>query len=383
MSLVINAKEIDQPAIWSISPYYDRDHLVQLRSPVSPAIPIIGRPAAATTFREAMDRFMKENVRVRRTPKGIAAVERVLSGHLYPRWADLPLYLITKQTVRSLLHDIGTSRPAVYRDRTDGRQGRANSIFWVLRAFFKWASDENNGHPYLDANPLIGLKQPFRTGERDRVLNADEIRLFWIATGTEKEPFASIARLLLLTGQRRSEIAEMQRWQIDWRGQTLTLPIRMTKSQRAHVVPLSDLAMKVLDAVPRRAGEMMLFGRDGDRLHSSSSFCGANQRIEQRMLELRRQEIVETGGDLDDAHTPHWVFHDLRRTAMTVMCELGHSLPVVDKILNHGPAGGGVGRTINSVARVYCKYEFMPERRAALQDLAAHVGALVGFSSLR
>lgn len=374
-SIIIDGHEVDQATIWPLSPFYERAPRALVWPPVAPAIV---QPAAGPTFGEAMDHFYREVVKVHRTPKGIANVDSLLHAHLYPAWGEMPLQYVSKQTIKALLHEVGTTRPVKYRDRTDGRRGRANSIFSVLKSFFRWASDEDNGHPYLEHNPMSSLRQPFPTGERDRILNADELRLFWIATAIEREPFGSIARLLLLTGQRRSEIADMERWQIDRRAQTLTLPIRMTKSQRAHVVPLSDLAVTVLDQVPRRAGVMTMFDLKADRPNSKSRcFWHANELIRKRMLELRRAEIAATGGDPDDAYIPHWVFHDLRRTASTVMCQLGHPLHVVDRILNHGASGTGTGRTLNAVCSVYVRYEYLDERRAALADLGAYVEKLV------
>ena len=60
------------------------------------------------------------------------------------------------------------------------------------------------------------------------------------------------------------------------------------------------------------------------------------------------------------------------------MCRLGHSLEVVDKILNHANGKTGSGRTVSSVARIYCRYEYMDERGAALQALANYIKTLVG-----
>jgi integrase len=379
MDLIIREYEVDQPAAPSFLSLYecDEDHLARPWDYAAQMIPIVRRPVAGPMFREAIDRFYREVVKVHRTPKGIANVEGLLHAHLYPAWGEMQLQQIKKKTIKALLHEVGTTRPVRYRDRTDGRKGRANSIFSFLKSFFVWASDDDNGEPYLEFSPMYGIKQPFPTGERDRVLNDDEIRLFWIATRMEPEPFGRIARLLLLTAQRRSEIAEMERWQIDRHSRMLTLPICATKSHRAHVVPLSDLAMEVLDAVPRRAGQNMLFGREGDQPVHSRTFCYVNERIRKRMLELRRAEIAATGGDPDDAHIPHWVFHDLRRTGATLMARLGHPVEVVDKILNHAGGRTGIGRTINSVTRIYVRHEFLDERRAALQDLGTYVATLV------
>ena len=86
-----------------------------------------------------------------------------------------------------------------------GREGRANSTFTFLHQFFGWCADEEGGD-LLDTDPCSGVHTPYRYRERERVLSADEIKYFWIAAG-EMGQIGTIARLLLLTAQRRGEIA--------------------------------------------------------------------------------------------------------------------------------------------------------------------------------
>jgi len=79
----------------------------------------------------------------------------------------------------------------------------------------------------------------------------------------------------------------------------------------------------------------------------------------------------------DTAFIQPWQLRDIRRTAATILAELGHPIEVVDKILNHANGRSGSGRTINSVARIYIKHEFLEERRRALQDLGEYIRKLV------
>ncbi len=191
-------------------------------------------------------------------------------------------------------------------------------------------------------------------------------------------PYGTIARLLLLTGQRRGEIANMAKHQIDRAGRMLTIPIRSTKSRRGHLVPLSDLAMDVLNEVPRLPGRVAVFGRDGVKPPGSASFYEANQRLNRRMREICRAEVAATGGDLDDANVEYLTYHDLRRTAATVMCRLGHPVEFVDRVMHHAGGRTGIGRTVNACTRIYVKHEFMDQRRAALRDLGTYIEKLVG-----
>jgi integrase len=241
----------------------------------------------------------------------------------------------------------------------------------------KWCADDDSGAGLLDENPCTGIKMPFRYGERERWLSADEIRWFWQAAGEEGYPVGTIARLLLLTGQRRSAIANLQKHQVDRVTRRLTIPIWRDKSKRGHLVPLSDLAMGILDDSPRWPACPLIFSTDGQRQVSERSFTLANRRIHARMLELSGQEIARAGRDPDEAGVEWFCYHDLRRTSATVMCELGHPLYVVDKVLNHAGGQSGTGRTITSVTRIYIKYEYIKERAAALQGLADFVSSLV------
>ena len=95
------------------------------------------------------------------------------------------------------------------------------------------------------------------------------------------------------------------------------------------------------------------------------------------MEAYRAQEMLRQGKKPDQGSIPPWDLRDLRRTAATIMARLKHPLHIVDKVLNHGGGHTGTGRTQNVVTRVYVKYEFLDERRAALQDLGAYVRKLV------
>jgi len=70
---------------------------------------------------------------------------------------------------------------------------------------------------------------------------------------------------------------------------------------------------------------------------------------------------------------PDWRLHDLRRTATTGMARLNFPPHVVDKVLNH------VSGTIRGVAAVYNRFEYLEERRAALEAWGRYVDNLVSF----
>lgn len=377
MGILIREYEIPHTTAWPIPPgHYHEDQRAQLW-PAGPTTPTMRQPAVGPTFRQAADQYYREVIEARRTPRSAKNTKSLLNYHLYPAWAEKPLDEITKSDIRGMFRQIGTTRTVPYRGRLDGCQNRANTAYWFLRGFFFWSADPDEGAGFIDHSPMFGVKQPYPVHERERYLSDNEIRLFWRATANDY-PYGTVGRLLLLTGQRRSEIVNLTKRQISRDERLLVIPIRADKSRRGHLVPLSDLAMDVLGEVPRLTGRVALFGRDGIKPPNSGNFYQANRRLNRRMRQLCRAEVAAAGGDLDDAEVEWFTYHDLRRTAATLMCRLGHPVEVADKVLNHSAGKTGTGRTVNSVTRVYVRHEFMDERRAALQGLADHVAKLVG-----
>ena len=158
-----------------------------------------------------------------------------------------------------------------------------------------------------------------------------------------------------LTGQRRTEIGDLSWPEIDLEKRQIELPEVRTKSKRPHLVPLSDQAPAILQAVPR-GGSDFLFGRgDGYR-----GFDRSKGQLDDRIA-------ASTGKPL-----PHWTVHDLRRSFVTHIGENGFSLPhVTEAIVNH------VGGTKAGVAGVYNKALYLAERRQALDLWGNHITTLV------
>jgi integrase len=336
------------------------------------------QPAAAAdgpTFGEIADRYFREVVEVRCTLHGVRSAKSALHAHLYPAWKDVPLRQIQRRDIKRLLMDIGTKRKNPYKHLLLGCPGQANWIHMFLRRFFNWCLEEEEN--LIDMSPIAGLQQPFHDGERERFLSDIEIKYFWQSAIEEGYPFGSIARMLLITGQRRGEIANAHKTQINRDTRLLTIPIRADKERRGHLVPLSDLALELLDELPHSISCPQLFTCNVTRQPIASNFYRANRRLNARMTELYRADITRDGGDPNEAFIEPWIFRDLRRTAATVMARIGQDLGVVDKILNHANGKSGFGRTINTVTRIHVKHEYLDKRHETLQALADYIKVLV------
>jgi integrase len=190
------------------------------------------------------------------------------------------------------------------------------------------------------------------------VLTDDELRTIWHACDKIGWPFGPMVKLLMLTAQRRDEVAEMRWSEIDIDAKTWTLARERVKNDQAHVVPLSDAAIEVLGSLPRVKGKGdFVFTTTGDS--PIAGFSRAKDRLDDAVSETLPSALER------------WTFHDLRRTAATGMARLGIDLPVIERVLNHisGSFGGIVG--------VYQRHNFADKQRGALQAWGRFVDNLV------
>ena len=225
----------------------------------------------------------------------------------------------------------------------------ANRIRSYLVTFFEWAVDEE----ILEASPFASIKRPAKEVKRDRVLSNSEIRPIWQACG-ELGAFGRAFKFMLATGQRRSEVGEMTWNEIDRAGRLWTIPRERAKADRSHEVPLSDLAMSILDECPKLGD--FVFTTGGNR----PIFAGG-ARLKTRLDRLALDKLKEIANERgDDAPTTFvdWRLHDLRRTCATNLAKLGVDRVVISKILNHAEGG---------VTGIYDRHARDPEKRAALE----------------
>jgi integrase len=206
------------------------------------------------------------------------------------------------------------------------------------------------------------MRAPAKEQARDRTLSDDELRWFWAACKEIEWPFGPLAQLLLLTAQRRDEVAGAEWSEIDLTKKTWTIPRSKAKNGRAHEVQLSTAAIEILDSLPH-VNERMLFTTTGTT--AVSGFSRAKERMRSAMA-AKRSELGEGAVEI-----PEWTLHDLRRTAATGMAKLNISPHVVDKILNH------TSGTIKGVAAVYNRFAYLEERRAALDAWGRYVEGLI------
>ena len=279
---------------------------------------------SATAFEAVCERFIalyaKPNVE---TWPNIA---RLLRQHVVPVWRTRQINTIGRAAVHELLDDIIQRRTV----------GRAREVRKHLSKMFNWAVDRG----MLEASPLAGMRRPeLAYVPRERVLSMTELRKVWEAGEKLGYPFGPMVRLLLLTAQRRAEIASSRRPWIHDDLKAMEIPASEYKTDRPQVVPISTPAQSIIDSLPLwNAGDYLLSTTGGVRPVSGFSKAKA--------------ELNAICG-FDD-----WTLHDLRRSAATHMARLGVPQEHIERVLGHA---------IEGVAGTYNRYSYLEEKRAALE----------------
>lgn len=269
---------------------------------------------------EYVDRYAKRHKRERSWRED----ERLIRRELLPWWGARRIGGVSKADMLNLLDATSDRAPIM-----------ANRLLALVRKLFNWCQERG----YIEASPCAGIKAPSKERTRERVLRDDELRKLWPAFEAMEYPFGPLFKMLLITGQRVSEVAGMRRDELGpdivplW-----TLSSERTKADRQHVVPLPSLAMDLLRGSPELGGEYVFTAR-GDR--PVNGFSAAKRRAD---------ALSGVTG---------WRLHDLRRTMATGLAKLGTPPHVVSEILNHAPAG--------ITRQVYDRYSYEREVAEALE----------------
>jgi integrase len=245
---------------------------------------------------------------------------------------------------KGLIGDIKPSQVMAAIGKYTDHRSSQNYAFTTFKVFFSWAVRRQ----YLKGNPLLALKRPNKTTSRERVLSEEEVRTLLDHTLANRSRFNDVVSLLLLTGQRKSEISDLRWSEVD--GETLSLPAIRTKNKRAHQVPICKLARHLLETID--GGSTFVFGTS----EADAPFNGWNRA----QLKL-----------LADSGLQHFTLHDLRRTFATTHAKLGTPVHVTERLLNH--ASG----TVSGVAAVYNRHSYQEEMRLAVDRFGAFVEELV------
>ena len=292
-----------------------------------------GDVRAKRTFGQLAEHWI-ENVAKARN-KSWHNQERRLELYVLPKWRNADLASIRRADVRDLIDGIdGIVAP-----------GRALTI---IRTLFRYAM----GRDWIEASPAEAIPNPSVDIPRDRYLDMKEVRAVYQAADLMGYPFAGFLKVLILTGQRRTEVASMRWEDIDLDAGTWVLSSADTKSARAHLIPLAPQAVELLKATPQFGP--YVWSSDGE----THIKCYSQGKKKLDTL------LVAKGIELKP-----WRLHDLRRTAATHMVRLGVYELVVGRVLNHAPQG--------VTARTYALHSYEAEKRHALAAWASEIDRAV------
>jgi integrase len=275
---------------------------------------------------------------------------RALQGPDVEDWLDRPVADITRRDIRNRLDTVAERAPI-----------HANRLRAYWGKFFGWLAE----HEWIEASPVLGVARPVPERSRNRFLAKQEIIDVWRAFDATGAAFASMIKVLLLTGQREGEIAGLM-WSevtdLDGDDPKVELPSERTKNRKPHIVPLSPQVAKIIRAQPRFKGGVYVFTGDGGATHVSGFSKGKAK--------------IDTALSQAGSAMPSWRIHDLRRTVATGLSEWLNVEPhIVESALNH-VSGSKAG-----VAGTYNRAQYLPQRKSALAAWADMVDGLLGKSA--
>jgi len=269
-----------------------------------------------------------------------AESESIIRNRLIPKWG-------TRQTSDLKRSDLTEITDLL---KKGGSPMAARHVYETATRVCNWALDRGD----IENSPFSSMKPPTKKIARDRALEDHEIRALWSVWTEQAYNFGPIQQLLLLLGQRRSEVAEMRWLEVDLDKQEWTIPAERSKSNRKHIVPLPNAAVDILESLPRfNEGDYLFTMSDG--LRPVSGFSKAKVQADE--LLLKQGAAIE-----------NWRVHDLRRTCRTGMARLGVPEVVSERVLNHQAQG---------LAKVYNQHEYLDEKRDALDRWAQEVGNII------
>jgi integrase len=307
--------------------------------------------AAVGTFKEVAEEWFKRHVIKEKKLRSAAEIRRQLRRYVYPKWGNKKFLDIRRKTVNELLDQIADNSGAPM----------ADYVLATLRGIMTWYQSRDEDY----VSPIVAKmkrdKREAKARARKRILNHNEIRRVWEAAG-ECGIFGALIKMLLLTAQRREKVVSM-RWD-DVVDGVWTIRTEEREKGNPLTLVLPQFALDIIAAQPRIAGNPYIFAgslkgrrrwaQDAPKPSGPPTFNSFSQS---------KAELDERLGDL-----PHWTLHDLRRTARSLMAEIGVPEHITERVLGH--AIPGIGATYN-------RYEYGPEKAEALQRLAAKIESII------
>jgi integrase len=289
-------------------------------------------PKTGLTYAEAYEHY--KDALAGKKPRTQSEYKRLLDKYFIPTIGKKRLAELTYESVVDCVKKAAPSEAA--------------HALVVCRAFLRWCVKPPRR--YIPHSPLEGVElKPAK--KRKRVLKPEELKTVWKAAGTQAYPHGTIVQLLILTGQRRGEIANLRWPWINEKERTITLPEWVTKNKKEHTFPYDGMVAAILGTVPRRNTTDLLFP---SKVSDERPLSGWSK--------FKRQMA-------DGVQA--WRLHDLRRTYRSTHGEIGTPREIAERLINHA---AGV---TTDVEEIYDRWTYLPEMRAAIEKYEAHLHGLL------
>jgi integrase len=293
----------------------------------------------AITFEAVAEDYCREHLaKLRRGAKDAQEIRR----ELISRWGNRPATQIMRDDVLQMVEEI----------KAKGNLATAHLVLSHAKRLWRWAIHQPSTRYGINANPTREISPKLAIGKkssRDRVLSDDELRAAWHALARMDDPTARCLQLIMLTGMRREEAAQLSWKEVDLEERLITLPAPRFKSGVKFAIPLSDDAVALLRGLER--------GNRGDFVFSNWGGAIAVNGWSQFMGALRPLVAEELGHEPEESWSPH----DVRRTVRTSFSRLRVPREISELAIGHVKVG---------LVRAYDLWEAMDERREAFDKWA-------------
>lgn len=295
---------------------------------------IIQRAAAQKLTRTlAFNSYANQFLNQRVTDRGLrreAEIRSIFLRDLIPYFKSQPITSITKKDVDGCLSQIGKRS-----------HSSANKAYRWLKNMFNCAVLDDD----ISKSPLDKIKMPFPEPSRDRVLNDSELVTVWRASVHLGYPFGPMIKMLIATGQRLREVAEVEWSEFDFANGEWIIPPSRTKNGKKHVVPLNGHTTDVLSALMPMRSDSCSYVFSTNLTNPVSGFSRAKRRLDALVIPAC-------------AGIANWTFHDLRRSFATGCQKLGIPIEHTEALLNHSNSTSGL-------VGIYQRHDYAPEKRQA------------------
>lgn len=308
----------------------------------------------APTVTELFADYMKRHAKLNKRESSWREDERLFKVNVEPSWGKRKAADIKKRDCIALL-DGYADRPAL-----------CHNVMKLTRKMFNFAVEKD----ILEHTPFTGVKVPVELESRERILSESEITKLWtteLPKAAISDEVKRIIKLLLLTGQRVSEVCGITPAEID--GRWWTLPSARTKNGQTHRVYLTDTAIELL-STPINGyyflSPVTKTDAEGNPIYNHIDENAVAYAVRKNLKDYQPRRPIK-GEKVCMVQVPeekkmelaHFTPHDLRRTFSTFLAQLEFSDEVIDAVTNHKKQG---------VVRIYNRYKYDKEKQQALQS---------------